>query len=148
MSKCSYLYQIDIYLRRKQTLEFNLGLGDKVVLRLAKDLERSFCTDYFDNLLNSLKLIEKLFQKVIYGIGTVRCRRKQMLKMISDKQMKRGGSEFLFSGNTMACKRIDNWSVLLSSSGTGGINDILSVQRREKDSMTKFSVPCPKVFKL
>ena len=148
MSKCSYLCQIDIYLRRKQTLEFNLGLGDKVVLRLAKDLEWSFCTDYFDNLLNSLKLIEKLFQKVIYGIGTVRCRRKQMLKMISDKQMKRGGSEFLFSGNTMACKWIDNWSVLLSSSGTRGINDILSVQRREKDSMTKFSVPCPKVFKL
>ena len=71
-----------------------------------------------------------------------------MLKMISDKQMKRGGSEFLFSGNTMACKWIDNWSVLLSSSGTRGINDILSVQRREKDSMTKFSVPCPKVFKL
>ena len=49
-------------------------------------------------------LIEKLFQKDIYGIGTVWANRKQMLKMIDNKQMKRGDCEFLFSGNTMACK--------------------------------------------
>ena len=33
--------------------------------------ERSFYTVYFDNFFNSPKLIEKLFQKSIYGIGTV-----------------------------------------------------------------------------
>ena len=90
-SKSGYLYQIDIYLERKQTPEFNLGLGEEVVLQLTKDLERSFCTAYFDNFFNSPKLIEKLFQKDIYGIGTVRANRKQMPKMIDDKQMKRGG---------------------------------------------------------
>ena len=49
------------------------------------NLERSFCTVYFDNFVNSPKLIEKLFQKVICGIGTVRANRKQMLEMIDDK---------------------------------------------------------------
>ena len=53
-----------------------------------------------------------------------------MSKMIDDKQMKREECEFLFSGNTMAYKWIDNPSVLLSSSSFEGMNDILSVQRR------------------
>ena len=96
-SKSGYLYQMDIYLGRKQTPEFNLGLGEEVVLQLTKDLERSFCTVYFDNFFNSPKLIEKLFQKGIYGIGTVRANRKQMPKMIDDKQMKKGDCEFLFN---------------------------------------------------
>ena len=62
--------------------------------------------------------------------------------------MKRGDCEFLFSGNTMACKWMDNRSVLLLSPALEGMNDILSVQRREKGSKTKSSVPCPKVVKL
>ena len=71
-----------------------------------------------------------------------------MLKMIDNKQMKRGDCEFLFSGNTMACKWMDNRSVLLLSSALEGMNDTLSAQRREKGSKTKSSVPYPKVVKL
>ena len=54
-----------------------------------------------------------------------------MPKMIDDKQMKRGDCEFLFSGNTMACKWMDNQSMLLLSSALEGMNDILSIQGRE-----------------
>ena len=68
--------------------------------------------------------------------------------MMGDKQMKRGDYEFLFSGNTMACKWMDNWSVLLLSSALEGMYDIFSVQRREKGSKIKFLVPCPNVVKL
>ena len=50
-SKSCYLYQMDIYLGRKQTPGFNLGLGEEVVLQLTKDLERSFCTIYIDSFL-------------------------------------------------------------------------------------------------
>ena len=71
-----------------------------------------------------------------------------MPKIFGDKQMKRGDCEGLFSGNTMACKWRDNRSVLLLSSALEGMNDILSVQRREKGSKTKSPVPCPKVVKL
>ena len=147
-SKSGYLYQINIYLGRKKTPEFNLGHGKELVLHLMKDLKQSFCTVYFDNFFNSPKLIEKLFQKSIYGIGTVRTNRNQMPKMIDDKHMKRGDCEFLFSGNTMVCKWMDVWSVLLLSSALDGMNDILSVQSREKGSKTKSSVPCPKIVKL
>ena len=145
--KSGDLHQMDIYLGRKKTPEFNLGLEKEVVLQLTKDLERSFYTVYFDNFFNSPKLIEKLFQKGISGVGTVRANRKQMPKMINDKQMKKVGCEFLFSGNTMACKWIDNRSVLLLSLSFEGMNDIVP-ERREKGSMTKSSVPCPKVVKL
>ena len=92
-----------IHLSRKETTpDFSLGLGEEVVLQLRKDLQQSFCTVYCTDFFNSPKLIEKLFQKDIYGIGTVRANRKEMPKMIDDKQMKRGDCKFLFSGNTMA----------------------------------------------
>ena len=71
-----------------------------------------------------------------------------MPKMIDDNQMKRADCEFLFSGNTMACKWIDNRSVLLLLSALEAMNDILSIQRGEKGLKTKSSVPCPKVVKL
>ena len=49
----------------------------------------------------------------------------------------------------MACKWMDNQSVLLlSSAHEEGMNEISSVQRREKGLKTKSSVPCRKVFKL
>ena len=47
----------------------------------------------------------------------------------------------------MAYKWMDNRSVLLLSSALEGMNEI-SVQRRQKGSKTKSSVPCPKVAKL
>ena len=62
---------MDIYVGRKQTPGLNLGHGEEVGLQLTKDLERSFCSAHFDSFFNSPKLIEKLFQKSIYGIGTV-----------------------------------------------------------------------------
>ena len=139
---------MDIYLGRKQTSGFSLGPGEEVVFQLTKDLEQSFCTVYFDNFFNSPKLIEKHFHKGIYDIGTVRANRKQIPKMIDEKQMERGDSEFLFSGNTMVCKWMDNRSVLLLSSSLEEMNDVLSVQRKEKGSKTKSLVSCPKVVKL
>ena len=75
---------MDICLGTKHTPEFNLGPGEEVVLQPTKDLEQSFCTVYFDDFFNSPKLIEKLFQKGIYGIGRIRANREQMPKMIDD----------------------------------------------------------------
>ena len=63
---------MDAYLGRKQTPEFNLGLGEEVALQLMKDWSHHLVlTVYFDNFFNSSKLIETLFQTGIFGIGTV-----------------------------------------------------------------------------
>ena len=70
-----------------------------------------------------------------------------MPKIITDKQMKKR-NEFLFTGNAVTSKWMDSRSVLLLSSASGGINDILSIKRTEMGSKTKFLVPCPKVVKL
>ena len=71
-----------------------------------------------------------------------------MPKIINDKQMKNRDCKLLFSGNTVSCKWMNSRSVLLLSSALGGINDILSIKRREMGLKTKFLVPCPKVVKL
>ena len=146
-SKSGYLYQMDIYLWRKQIPEFSLGLGEEIVFQLTKDLKRSFCTVYFDNFFNSPKLIEKLFQKGIYGFGIVWANRKQMPKMFDDKQIKRGDCKLLFSSNTMTCKWMDNRPVLLLLSALEWMNDI-SDQGRKNSLKTKSLVPCPKVVNL
>ena len=38
-SKFGYVYEMDVYLGRKQTPEFNLCLGEEVGLQLTRDLE-------------------------------------------------------------------------------------------------------------
>ena len=121
---------MDIYLGKKQNTEFNLG--EEVVLQLTKDLEGTFCTVYFGNCFNSPILIEKLFDKNIYAIGTVRKNRKQMPKMLEDKNMKKGDCEMLYSKNVMAYKWTDNWSVLLVSTSHETMDDVSSVQKRGK----------------
>ena len=145
-NKIGYLYQMDIYLGKKQNTEFHLG--EEVVLQLTKNLEGSFCVVYFGNFFNSPILIEKLFNKNIYAIGIARKNRKQMPKMLEDKTMKRCDCELLYLNNVMACKWMDNWSVLLVSNALEGMDDVSSVQRRVKGSATKSTVPCPTVVKL
>ena len=121
-------------LRKKQTPEFNLGLGEEVALQLTKNLEQLFCTVYLDNFFNSPKLIKKTIPKRHLWYW--------------DSSMKRGDCKFLSSGNTMASTWMDNRSVVILSSALERLNDRLSVQRREKGSKSKSLVPCPKVVKL
>ena len=68
--------------------------------------------------------------------------------MLEDKKTKRGDCEFLYLKNGMACKWMDNWSVLLLSTAIEGMDNVLSVQRREKGSTTKPTIPCSTVVKL
>ena len=65
-SATGYLYQLDLYLGKKENVETNFGKG--VVLKMSEVLENTYCTVYFDNFFNSPLLISKLFEKGIYGI--------------------------------------------------------------------------------
>ena len=57
-SKTGYLYQLDLYLGKKEKTEENLG--PSVVLKMTECLENSYCTVFFDNFFNSPLLITKL----------------------------------------------------------------------------------------
>ena len=137
---------MDIYLGKKENTEFNLG--EEVVMQLTKDLEGSLCAVYFDNFFYSPILIEKLFNKNVYTIGTDCKNRKQIPKMFEDKKAKSGDWKSLYSKNVMARKCMDDWSVLLISTAIEGMADVLPVQRRVKGSATKSAIPCPTVVKL
>ena len=68
--------------------------------------------------------------------------------MLEDKKIKRVDCEFLYSRNVLACKWMDNLSVLLVSTAPEGMDYVSSVQRSETGSATKSDIPCPAVVKL
>ena len=82
----------DLYLGRKKDVEVNLG--ENVVMRLSEKLRGNYCTLFFDNLLNSRSLIDKLFEDGISAIGTLRSNWKQMPKLKEDNNISRCESVF------------------------------------------------------
>ena len=65
-------------------------------------LENTHCLLYFDNFFNSPTLVEKLFHKGIYYLGTVKRVWKNMAIMKKDKDMKRVGIDFQYASNVVA----------------------------------------------
>ena len=131
-STIGYLYKLELYLGKKDEAELNLG--ESVVSKMCKVLEKSLCTVYFDNFFNSPLLISNLFKKGIYGVGTAQSNRREMPALPSDKRMKRGVSDYQFSTEIGSCKWMDNWSVAMLFSNTEGIQTDSSVQQRVKGS--------------
>ena len=89
VSLCSatgYLYQLELYLGKKDEVELNLF--ESVVLKMCRVLEKTYCTVYFDNF-NSLLLISKPIKKGIYRMGTAQSNWKAMPVLPSDKKIKR-----------------------------------------------------------
>ena len=109
-SKTGYLYQLDLYLGKISSVEYQLG--EHVVIELSSTLENTNCFLYFDHFSNSRTLIEHL-EKGIYGIGTVYKNRQNMPEMPSDKGMEREDHEFQYSKNLVCVKWFDNRGVLL-----------------------------------
>ena len=58
-----------MHLGKKGNTEF--GLGESVVLSLCECLKDTNCYVYFDNFFASPRLMAKLLENGIYGIGTV-----------------------------------------------------------------------------
>ena len=59
-SKSRYLHELEMYLGRKESADYNLG--ENVVLKLATSLNDSYCTLFFDNFFFSPNLIQILFK--------------------------------------------------------------------------------------
>ena len=101
-SKTGYLYELDLYLGKKEKAE--LRLGEAVVLDLLKKLENTNCMLYFDNVFNFPTLVDKRFDKGIYCLGTVWSDRKNIAVMKKDKDMKRSDIDFQYAKNVIAVK--------------------------------------------
>ncbi|GIY10506.1 uncharacterized protein CDAR_515501 [Caerostris darwini] len=72
-----YLYQFEVYTGKKDDSVISEGLGNRVIINLTNDLHStSPLLVVFDNFFTSVPLMETLFSKNIYAIGTIRTGRK------------------------------------------------------------------------
>ena len=144
-SKTRYLYQFDLCLAKQKSREENLR--PSVVLALTECLEERNCTIYFDNFFNSLSLIIKLFDKVLYGIGTARMDRKGMPEIKPEKQMKKNDRISVYWQNCLL--QMIWWTISHTLLSNISVMQLTStVQRRMKGSATKIPGPCPDVIKM
>ena len=141
-SETGYVYQLELYQRRKRKRE--LILGSSVVLDLCQVLRDTYCHVFFNNFFNSPKLIQKLHNNALYG----RFGRINMSQMKKDKEMKQGDYQCKFCNHTGCIKWYDNKSMMLLRSHLEEITSILTVQRRLKGSSSKIPVNCPNAIKL
>ena len=85
-SETGYVYQLELQQVRKENRELNLG--SSVVLDLCQVLKGTYYHVFFENIFNSLTLIQKFNDNGLHGLGTNRSDRINMLQMKKDKEMK------------------------------------------------------------
>ena len=64
VSKTGYLYQLDLYLGKKEKTEEILGPSVVLKVTVLKILKNSYCTVFFDNFFNSPSLITNSMTEV------------------------------------------------------------------------------------
>ena len=114
---------------------------------LSKKLKNTHCMLYFDNFFNSTTLVEKLFDRGTYCLGTVRSDRKHMPIMKKDKDIKRGDIDFQYANNVVAVKWFDNCGVTMVGTYLEECNKVSTVTRRVKGQSANIPVPCPEIIK-
>lgn len=139
-SQTGYLFECNIYTGRKDNAE--IGLGESVVLELARTVCNLGVELYFDNFFNSINLLTKLKDMNIRGCGTIRSNRKNLPKFVSDKTMKRGDIQSFFSDGIAVVKWMDNRAVFLASNFIDPFEKTL-VKRRVQGSAEKININCP-----
>ena len=103
-------------------------------------LENSYCTVFFYNFFNTLSLITKLFDRGLYGVGTARKNRVEMPKMTTDRKMRTGDLDYMYS-DKVACKWFDRRSVLMVVSNIEGMSKTSTTLRRQKGSASICCTP-------
>ena len=111
-------------------------------------LENSYCTVFFDNFFNSPSLIKKLYDRGLYEVGTARKDRVGMPEMTTDRKMKRGDHDYMYSDKVAFCKWFDRRSVLMLFCNIEEMLTTSTVLRQQKGSASKIQVPCPHFIKM
>ena len=87
---------------------------------------------YFENLFKFPTLVEKLFDRGIKYLGTVRSDWKNMAIMKKGKDMKRGDIDFQYANNVIAVKWFENRRVTMVGTCLEECNKVSTVTRRVK----------------
>ncbi|XP_033763437.1 piggyBac transposable element-derived protein 4-like [Pecten maximus] len=118
-----------------------VGLGERVVKDLTRDIWGSFHRVYCDNYFTSVPLFQELLRNKTYACGTFRSNRKHLPPAVTKAKLKQQGNMVQNQQGNMVATA---WHDLLSTCDSPV--DMTSVQRRKKDGTVR-DVPCPKVVK-
>ncbi|CAH2014493.1 unnamed protein product [Acanthoscelides obtectus] len=96
-----------------------ISLGERTVLTISDRYNDEGRCLYFDNFFNSFPLLKMLLAKNTFACGTLRKNKKCFLrsKMMNDKSLKRGESDYCMAGDISVYNRTDRGAkpVLLAS---------------------------------
>ncbi|CAK1596150.1 unnamed protein product [Parnassius mnemosyne] len=144
--KTGYLHQFEIYTGKGDSIE-NEGLGYNVVMKLGNNLPMNTLV-VFDNFFTGCNLLEQLYDKHIYAVGTVRSNRKDLPETMKKqpKPLRLNKHEFsaLTSEPITAIKWLDTKEVTLLTTAHQPL-DIMYVKRTQKDG-SRAEVLCPKAI--
>uniref|UniRef100_A0A2H1W609 SFRICE_037012 n=1 Tax=Spodoptera frugiperda TaxID=7108 RepID=A0A2H1W609_SPOFR len=146
-AKTGYLYQFEVYTGKGDGTE-NEGLGYNVVMKLCRSVPINTLVA-FDNFFTSCNLMEDLYYKKIYAVGTVRCNRKDLPDIIKKKQPKPLRLEkHQFAAVTAepitAIKWFDTKEVAILTTAHQPLDTML-VKRTQKDG-SRVDILCPKAI--
>jgi len=141
-----YLFNYQIYLGKEDTSGKETSLGERVVFDLISSQNFQGKHLYFDNFLNSLKLLEKLKLQNIKACGTIRPDRAGIQSDFAKKnKMERGDCKSIITSNTIVFIWIDTKHVFLASNYHKN-NEIVPISRSLKNGQ-RITIDCPKAVK-
>ncbi|XP_045769768.1 piggyBac transposable element-derived protein 4-like [Maniola jurtina] len=146
-AKTGYLYTFQVYTGKGDNME-DEGLGYNVVMKLATDLPENTLLA-FDNFFTGCNLMEDLYKKKIFAVGTVRANRKDLpniMKKSQPKHLRLQKNQFaaVTAKPITAIKWLDTRDVNVLTTAHHPTDTVL-VKRTQKDG-TKKEILCPKAI--
>jgi hypothetical protein len=93
-SKTSYVCRLQVYTGRQEGQEREQNQGERVLLDLTRDMVGSGRNITTDNFFTSLRLVQKLSEKQMTLLGTIRKNRKDRMVSKTVRYPKRSRSSF------------------------------------------------------
>ncbi|CAG5024407.1 unnamed protein product [Parnassius apollo] len=142
-AKTGYLYQFQIYTGKGDSIQ-DEGLGYNVVMKLSDNLPMNTLLA-FDNFFTGCNLMEDLYDKHIYAVGTVRTNRKNLPEIIKKqpKQLKLQKHEFsvMTSEPITAIKWLDTKDGYIANDSTSTIGHHIRKKNSKRWYKSRDSLP-------
>ncbi|XP_051170109.1 piggyBac transposable element-derived protein 4-like [Leptopilina boulardi] len=139
-SKTSYIANFEVYTGKCNDNQSNDTLGERVVIKLTRELQGTFSLVAYDNFFTSVNLVEELRNTGIYSVGTVRTNRKGLPEMMKEKKLQRREYEFKTTNNVTAIKWMYSKIVTVLSSAHNPLT--ISTVKRTLKTGEKIVVSC------
>lgn len=142
-SATGYLYQFQVYTGRAEIGENVDGLGHRVVATLCENVPENTLVA-FDNFFTGCEIMDYLYERKIFAVGTVRSNRKglpEMIKKGGKTKLKKNEHQWSTSPPISAISWMDTKVVnVLTTAFDPSVIEI--VKRRQKDGSLK-EIECP-----